>query len=338
MSTTDEFPLVSFLTPAYKTEAYLAQTIETVIGQTRGDWELVVVDNGNSPAIAAIAEAYTADPRVRLICQENKGYVGGVMAAAAVARARFVCVLDSDDLLMPEFVETVSAFLSTHPGVHAVGCDAHLFVDGEDKPFGRGYINSTGTRRPAKGGDRLSVADVLAGRVPYYTAAIRRDAWDAVGGYDPGIAGVDESVLIWLRLAAQFDVRVVPDRLARYRVRQESLSRDPAKVEQFEEHLIQTFEAFAQQSGESEMLAAAEAPVRRLRYDQALRRARWAFRDGDVSTARRFAREAFSHRRTIRAGAVLGSLTLPRRLLGRIYPLKQKLAVAGRRLRQRWSP
>ena len=96
--------------------------------------------------------------------------------------------------------------------------------------------------------------------MPFYTAAIRREAWDAVGGYDPGVPDIDESVLIWLRLAEQFEVRLIPDQLGVYRVREQSLSRDPAKVEQFESSLIRTFEMFAEEARRPELRLALRAP------------------------------------------------------------------------------
>ena len=57
-------PFVSFLTTAYKTEQYVSETIESVLAQTRGDWELIVVDNGNSDEMAQIISTYTSDPRI----------------------------------------------------------------------------------------------------------------------------------------------------------------------------------------------------------------------------------------------------------------------------------
>ena len=94
----------------YKTEVYLAETIDSVIAQTDGRWELVVVDNGRSDEVADIVGTYVRDARVSLVRQENQGYTGGVMAAAAVARGDYLCVLDSDDLLRPDYVRTVRAF------------------------------------------------------------------------------------------------------------------------------------------------------------------------------------------------------------------------------------
>jgi GT2 family glycosyltransferase len=330
-----EQPVLSFLTPVYRTDEYLPETINSVLAQTDGAWELVVVDNGRSDEAARVVASYARDERVRLVRQENRGYTGGVMAAAAVARGDYFCVLDSDDLVAPDYVRAVRRFLAAHPDVDALGCDARLFVDGEQGPTGRGYLRSLGTRPPSPAGDRLTVADVLAGQVPYYTAAIRRQAWEAVGGYEPGVPDIDESVLIWLRLAADFQVRLIPDQLGVYRVREESLSRDPAKIEQFEGALIRTFEMFAEESARPELMRAAEKPVRRLRYHQALRRARWSFMDGDIQRARSFAWDAVRQQRTVRAFAVLGSLTLPSALLRLLYPMKQRLAYFGRRARPR---
>jgi hypothetical protein len=48
-------PFVSFLTTAYRTDQYVSETIESVLAQTRGDWELIVVDSGNSDEMAAVA-------------------------------------------------------------------------------------------------------------------------------------------------------------------------------------------------------------------------------------------------------------------------------------------
>jgi glycosyltransferase involved in cell wall biosynthesis len=335
MDPTGSRPRLSFLTPAYRTEEYLAGTIASVLAQTSPAWELVVVDNGNADTIASIVGSFSHDERVRLVRQENRGYRGGVMAAAAVARGDYLCVLDSDDEVVPEFAATVLDHLDAHPSVAAVGCDAHLVLDEDGRPSLRSYLQSIGSPTPAEDGDVLTVEDVLAGRVPYYTGAIERGAWRAVGGYEPGVGDVDESVLIWLRLARDFEVHLLPDKLARYRVRDRSLSRDPDKVEGFEGSLIRTFEVFAEQSGDPRHLAIAQAPVRRLRYRRALRHARWAFVDGDVQAARRLVREAHAQRAGLRTAALLVLLHLPTGLLTRLHPLKQRLAEGGHRARQR---
>ncbi len=101
-------PFLSFLMTAYGTERFVAATIESVLSQTRTDWELIAVDNGGSDEMAEIIGRYTADPRIVLVRQENKGIRGGVTAAADAATGRFLCVLNSDDMLLPDYCERVA--------------------------------------------------------------------------------------------------------------------------------------------------------------------------------------------------------------------------------------
>ena len=319
-------PQFSFLTTAYRTERYLPETIDSVRAQTRGDWEMVIVDNGNSDEMARIVDSYaTRDPRIRLVRQENNGYRGGVTAAAAAARGRFVCVLDSDDHLLPEFCARVGAVLDGDRGIDAVGVDAYRFAEPEGIDLPMPYMRSIGVTMTADPAQRLTLTDLLGGRIPYYTAAIRREVWDAVGGYQPEIDEVDESVIIWCRVVERYDVRLLPDRLARYRLRPDSLSREPAQVEAFERQLMRSFVEGAAGSTRPEDQAALARTLRLLRYQQAIRRARYALLDGDIATARKAARAALRERRTVRSVAIAVTLGVAPGAIRRIHPTKQWL-------------
>ncbi|MGZ8177327.1 glycosyltransferase [Williamsia sp. SKLECPSW1] len=329
-------PTISFLTTAYGTEHLIGETIESVLVQTRGDWELVVVDNGNSDAMADVVGKYLGDRRIRLVRQENAGYAGGVMAAAAVARGRFHCVLDSDDHLLPDFCRRVGEVIATQPDVAAVCVDAHRFAEGpDDLPVD--YLRSVGIDRPDPGRP-LRFRDVLGGTVPYYCAAIRADAWDAVGGYHPGLDGVDESVVIWLRLTREHDVRMLPDVLARYRIREDSLSRDAAKVEGFEDALERSFLS-ARPLDDRDDERALTQNLARMGAIREIRRARWSLVEGDTAAARRAAMASFRHRRTTRAALLLVGLTLAPGLLRRVRPAKNavqdRLTALAERARNR---
>ena len=116
------------------------ETIESVLAQTRDDWELIVVDNGNSDEMAHIVEQYTSDSRITLVRQVNKGVRGGVTAVLDIATGRYLCLVDSDDVLEPNFCEKIAAVIEADPEVHAVGCDVVLFTD-----FGASLPNSTST-------------------------------------------------------------------------------------------------------------------------------------------------------------------------------------------------
>jgi glycosyltransferase involved in cell wall biosynthesis len=316
-------PFISFLTTAYKTEHYIPATIDSLLAQTRDDWELIVVDNGMSDEMARVVGCYAdRDERITLVRQPNKGYRGGVSAAAEHAKGRYVAVLDSDDELLPNYCERVGQVLDADPTIDAVGCDARRFrgSDGIDLPLS--YLWTIGVKQRPDATQRLTVANVLSGRVPYYTAAIRREAWFAVGGYEPGIDDVDESVIIWLRLADKFEARLLPDKLARYRVRDDSLSKNPASIDNFEEQLIRAFADGAGVLTNPEDRALQAKTVAKLRAQQSNSRAKALLRSGDYAGARSVARAAYRDRRTVRQALILGGVSAAPGVVRWVHPIK----------------
>jgi glycosyltransferase involved in cell wall biosynthesis len=331
-------PAFSFLTTAYRTEQTLARTIAAVRAQTSGDWELIVVDNGYSEAIAQIVVPYLTDPRIRFVRQENNGPTGGVMAAAAVARGRYYTVLNSDDAITPRFCARLGEVLAKDPSIAAVTCDAYLFVDPGTRLFRKSYLQMAGIRRPPDGARRLRLADVIDGPCPYYCAAIRHDVWDAMGGMVCDTPIVDD-LNFWLRvLLAGYDVRMIPDPLGLFRIEEGSESRpsDVSRIEVFEDQRERALTQAAEASSDPADVAALDRVLRRLRYEQAIRRARIAFQTGDVRNARDYARRAFLLRPTARSVAIRLALGASPRLLARVHPIKQQLQtrLTGMRLRR----
>jgi Glycosyl transferase family 2 len=323
----DDLPTFSFLTTAYRAEQTLARTIEAVRAQSRGDWELIVVDNGYSDSIAQIVRPYLWDSRIRLVRQENRGPTGGVMAAAAVASGRYYTVLNSDDAITPEFCARLGEVLEADPGISAVTCDAYLFVDPGRKLLRKSYLETAGMRRRPDPGYRLRVADVIDGPCPYYSAAIRRDVWEAMGGMMCDTPIVDD-LAFWLRvLVASYDVRMIRDRLGLFRIEAGSESRptEASRIEAFEEQRERALVRAVEASGAPADVAALGRVLRILRYDQAIRQARFAFQAGDVRTARQRAGQAFSLRRTVRSGVICLALMASPGLLARVHPIKQRV-------------
>jgi glycosyltransferase involved in cell wall biosynthesis len=324
-------PTFSVLCSAYRCEDYLAETIESVLAQTCPDWELIVVDNGMSDAVAGIVDRYRGDPRVRLIRQPNRGLIGGVRTAAAAAGGRYLVPLDSDDQLLPDFCRRMAEVLDRRPEIDALSCDAYLFVDGSELNQARSFLrHRVGLDHPLTVTDLVGRCDVI----PYF-AAVRRAAWFAAGGYAEGTELVEDIGLFLRLVASGRDVRVLPERLVRYRLRADSASHDPSSVEQFERNRERLYRVAAEQSADPASRSALRRRLRELRYEQALRRARWAFRCGDEEAARGAAREAYRQRRTLRSTAVVVGLYVGPTLLRRIHPVKQRVTARASRIAAR---
>ena len=93
-------PKVSVIIPVYNTEAYVEQTLRSIMGQTLRDIELIVVNDGSTDGSLSVLERIaTGDDRIRLYTQPNKGLSQTRNAGIARARGEFIYFMDSDDLL-----------------------------------------------------------------------------------------------------------------------------------------------------------------------------------------------------------------------------------------------
>src|SRR5262249_46173642 len=114
-------PLVSVCVPAYRAERFIAGTIESVLRQTSGDWELLVVDDASPDRTFEIAARYANDPRV---CVDrnatNLGPVDNWNRVVAQARGSYVKLLCSDDLLYAECLAHQAAALDACPSAGMV--------------------------------------------------------------------------------------------------------------------------------------------------------------------------------------------------------------------------
>ena len=103
-------PEISVIVPVYQTEAFLGRCVDSILGQTFADFELILVDDGSSDNCGAICDAYAAkDSRVVVIHQENSGLSAarnaGIDWAFAHSESRWIAFVDSDDWVHPQYLE-----------------------------------------------------------------------------------------------------------------------------------------------------------------------------------------------------------------------------------------
>lgn len=123
-------PVVSVIMPAFNAEKTIAASIESVLRQTMGDWELIVCDDKSTDNTVAIVEKYTAtDTRIRLVDnQYEKSAAGARNSAIDRSTGRYIAFLDSDDLWHDQKLEKQLAFMKKHD-VAFCYTDYRMFTD-----------------------------------------------------------------------------------------------------------------------------------------------------------------------------------------------------------------
>ncbi len=118
---------ISIVVPVYNTAAYLPACIESLIGQTHRDLELIFVDDGSTDASGAILDAYAAkDPRIRVLRQANAGVSAARNAGIDAATGDYIGFVDSDDFAEPTYCETLLAAFDAHPEIGVSICSRFI--------------------------------------------------------------------------------------------------------------------------------------------------------------------------------------------------------------------
>jgi glycosyltransferase involved in cell wall biosynthesis len=209
-------PLVSVVMPVYNGERFLAEAVESILGQTLTSFELIAIDDGSTDGSRRILERFR-DPRVRVL--ENERNLGGARSAnRAITEARSVYVarMDQDDVSLPHRLERQVEFLAHHPEIAVVGTWAEI-VDEEGRVLGhRRFATRSGDVRRAL----LRFCALVHSSVMF-----RRAPVVAAGGYGTGALGRScRDYELWLRLSETVRIANIPEVLVKYRVHPEQMS------------------------------------------------------------------------------------------------------------------
>ena len=204
-------PAVSVAMSVYNGEAFLAEAIESVLGQSFTDFEFLILDDGSHDASRSIAEGYARrDPRIQLISRENRGLIASLNELIGLARAPLLARFDADDICAPTRFARQLAFLAEHPDHGLVGCDTP-FIDAAGAPARNPPI-----QRPHDHEELC--ANLEAGPLVCHSAVMmRRASVLAAGGYRPAYRHAEDYDL-WLRLAGLTRLANLPEPLLSYRI------------------------------------------------------------------------------------------------------------------------
>ena len=129
-----QHPKVTVFIPVFNREKYVGDAIESILGQSFPDFEILLVDDGSTDQSVEIIRSYT-DSRIRLVCHEkNFGIPKTRNKGVECARGEYIAMLDSDDRAYPNRLEKQVAFLDANPDYAQVGSWCQM-MDEQGQPL-----------------------------------------------------------------------------------------------------------------------------------------------------------------------------------------------------------
>jgi len=207
---------ISAVMGVFNGAAGLPGTLDSILAQTEGDFELIVVDDGSCDETPEILRRYAAaDDRIRVITQPNGGLTRALIAGCEAARGDFIARHDNGDRSQPDrFARQLAAFTGdvvvVSCGVRFVGPDSELLYD----VAAAGDVNESLLHDPV---------ERIRGLPHHGTAMFRRDAYLAAGGYREEFRYAQDLDL-WIRMAGRGRIVVLPEILYEARFETNAIS------------------------------------------------------------------------------------------------------------------
>lgn len=206
--------LVSVIVPTYNRAAFIEGAIETALGQTHEEIEVIVVDGGSTDGTHEVLERYVEDDRVSMLTDSDDGIAHARNRGIEHARGAFVCPLDDDDRWHPEKIERQLAAFERQDETCGV-----VYSGGVVRRNGR----VVRTYRPRRSGRIYPAILADFGLNPYSSHMIRRECFERIGGYDTDFPHGED----WehcIRLAREYEYAFVREPLVERRLHEDNRS------------------------------------------------------------------------------------------------------------------
>lgn len=198
---------VSIVITCYNLGAFVHEALESALGQTFPDLEVVLVDDGSTDAATInTLDELPPHPRLRVLRTANQGVARARNYGIRQTSGTYILPLDADDRILPSYVERAVAILDSDPGIGFVGCHYRIFGDRQ------------GECRP----EAYAIPELLVENVVPIASVFRRSCWEEVGGYCPDLNSIEDWDLWIGTLERGYRGEVIPEILFEYRVRPNS--------------------------------------------------------------------------------------------------------------------
>jgi len=194
-------PRVSVVIPTFNRWPLVAEAIDSVLAQSYRDFELIVVDDGSTDATGT--ELPKMASRLRFLATPRKGVAAARNLGVSQSRGHYIAFLDSDDLWLNSKLERQTRFMDEHPEFHICQTDEIWIRNGV-------RVNPRSIHQKPSG-DIFSRSVELC-LVSPSAVMMTKALFERIGGFDEAFP-VCEDYDLWLRISAQHQVPLIPDRL-----------------------------------------------------------------------------------------------------------------------------
>lgn len=201
-------PPLTVFTPFYKDLDYFDQTIDSVLSQSYGDFEYLMLTDGPQEDARRIEQTWR-DPRVRIVVSpERLGLSGSRNAGLKQARGKLIAFIDADDFCEPGRLQKQIDFMRAHPDHVLVG-SALRYIDESSRTIGH--------RRYPEHDGQIKKRLVAVNCIAQPSVMARRDALLDAGGYTTDFPFAEDYAL-WMRLARFGKFHNLQEELVAYRI------------------------------------------------------------------------------------------------------------------------
>jgi glycosyltransferase involved in cell wall biosynthesis/ADP-heptose:LPS heptosyltransferase/tetratricopeptide (TPR) repeat protein len=217
--TTADNPLISIWMAAYNAQDYITEAIESVLIQNYRNFELLIVDDGSTDRTADIVRGFK-DERIKYFLKKHGGLASARNVQLRKSNGSFIVILDSDDLMTPDFLARHLLEFQQHPEADLVYCD-DLLINQDNKPIR--VIN-----RPEYQDVKMLIPDLFRCGFPVvpFRTCIRKSVFDEIGHYDEQLLVAEDYDMLRRFIRQDFKIRHLPAALYLRRVSTKSHSRN----------------------------------------------------------------------------------------------------------------
>ena len=207
-------PRFSVTVPLYNKAPFVKKTLDSIVSQSKTDWECIIVDDGSTDGSAAICEEYLKDKfetinlklEIRILRQPNFGVAAARNNGVVASKGEYLCFLDADDWWEPTYLEEMDRLIKEYPDAGLYATNYVYYKPGKTHvalKLERGYMNYPEA--------------YLHGEMPVWTGAacMPRKVFDEMGGFPVGIK-LGEDFLLWAKTALHYPVAFCEKPLAYY--------------------------------------------------------------------------------------------------------------------------